>query len=77
MKTVKGNTGSFKPPKAFDKLFKEEYPDEWIKIEKRRKKCAERSRYNSYRLSDYTDLEKLQKKAESVQTKSNMLKREL
>ena len=77
MKTVKGNIGSFKPPKSFDKLFKEEYPDEWKKIENRRKKCAERSRYNSYRLSDYSDLEKLQMKAESIQTKANMLKREL
>lgn len=75
MKTVKGNTGSFKPPKAFDKLFKEEYPDQFEKIEKHRKKCAERSRRNSYRLSNYTDLERLQMKAEKVATKANMLPR--
>lgn len=75
MKTVKGNTGSFKPPKAFDKLFKEEYPEEFEKIEKRRKKCADRARYNSYRTSNYTDLEKLKMKAENVATKINMLPR--
>ena len=75
MKTVKGNTGAFKPPKACDKLFKEEYPLEWKKIEKKRKECAERSRKNSYYLSDYTDLEKLNMKATTVITKANMLPR--
>lgn len=75
MKTVKGNTGSFKPPKAFDKLFKEEYPEEFKKIEKHRKEMAERSSRNIRRLTDYTDLEQLQMKAESVQTKMSMLPR--
>lgn len=76
MKTVKGNTGSFKPPKAFDKLFKEEYPEEFKKIEKHRKECAERARRNSYRLSDYTDYERLKLKAEKVATKAAMLPRD-
>lgn len=75
MKTVKGNTGSFKPPKSFDKLFKEEYPEEWKKIEKKRKECAERSRKNSYYYSNYTDLEKLKMKAESVSLKASQLPR--
>lgn len=75
MKTVKGNTGSFKPPKAFDKLFKEEYPEEFKKIEKHRKECAERSRKNSYRLSNYTDLEKLKMKAKAIQIKTSQLPR--
>lgn len=76
MKTVKGNTGSFKPPKAFDKWFKEEFPDDFKKIEKHRKEMSERSRRNDYRLSDYTDYEKLIMKAEKVATKNNMLPRE-
>lgn len=77
MKTVKGNIGSIKPPKAFDKLFKEEYPDKWYEIEKRRKSQAEANRKISYLVSDYTDFERLRNKAESIQTKSAMLKREL
>lgn len=77
MKTVKGNTGSFKPPKAFDKLFKEEYPEEFEKIQKHRKECEERARKNTYIITDYTDLELLTHKAEEVAIKGNMLKREL
>lgn len=77
MKTVKGNTGSFKPPKAFDKLFKEEFPEQFEKIENRRKECAERSRRNLYYLSDYTDKERLEMKTESIETKAKMLVREL
>lgn len=77
MKTVKGNTGNFKPPKSFDKWFKEEFPEEFEKIEKKRRECAERSRHNTLRKSSYTDLERLKQKAENVITKGNMLKREL
>ena len=29
MKTIKGNTGAFKPPKAWDRLFKNLHPDKW------------------------------------------------
>lgn len=76
MKTVKGNTGSFKPPKAFDRLFKEEYPEEYEKIENHRKECAERARHNTYRLTDLTDLEQLQHKADNINIKANMLKRD-
>lgn len=75
MKTVKGNTGSFKPPKAFDKLFKEEYPEEWKKIEIRRQKCANRARKNIYYTTDMTDLQMLKIKAENVATKMSMLPR--
>ena len=77
MKTVKGNTGNFKPPKSFDKWFKEEFPEEFKKIEKKRRECAERSRHNTLRKSSYTDLERLKQKAENIITKGNMLKREL
>lgn len=75
MKTVKGNTGNFKPPKSFDKLFKEEYPNEFKKIEKKRRECAERARRNEKYLSNYTDYEKLVMKGEKVAQKISMLPR--
>ncbi len=77
MKTVKGNTGSIKPPKAFDKLFKEQYPEQYNKIERRRKELARKSRNNLYYITDMTDFEILKNKSESITTKSKMLKREL
>lgn len=77
MKTVKGNTGRIKPPKAFDKLFKEQYPDQWYKIEKRRKELAEKSRKMIYYYTDYSDRELLKNMAKKIETKANMLKREL
>ena len=77
MKTVKGNTGSIKPPKAFDRKFKELYPTEFEIIKKDRLKAAERSRKLELSKSDYTDLERLQNKAEKVATKAKMLPREL
>lgn len=75
MKTVKGNTGSFKPPKAFDKKFKELRPKEWRKIQRSRAKAAERSRKLQEEITDYTDLEMLKIKADRLQTKMQMLPR--
>lgn len=77
MKTIKGNTGAFKPPKAWDKLFKKEHPEEWEKIRKSRLKAAERSKALIKQLSDYTDADKLQMEYEQITTKSKMLPREL
>lgn len=77
MKTVKGNTGAFKPPKAFDRVFKEMFPEDFERIQKHRRECAERSRHNKYYQSNYSDLESLQMNAEKIATKANMLKREL
>ena len=75
-KTVKGNNAIVRI-KAFDKIFKEEFPEEFEKIEKHRKECAERARKNSYKLSNYTDLERLQMKAEKIATKAKMLPRDM
>lgn len=66
MKTVKGNTGAFKPPKAFDKKFKELHPEQWPKIQESRKQAAERSRHLEYELSDYTDLKRMEIKADKL-----------
>lgn len=75
MKTVKGNTGAFKPPKAWDKLFKKEYPELWDDIRRSRKEASERSRKLQKELSDYTDSVKLQMNYEAVVTKTKMLPR--
>ncbi len=75
MKTVKGNTGSMKPPKAFDKKFKEEYPKEFKKIQMSRKAAAERTRKLLQTVSDYTDYDNLILGAEKVKTKMQMLPR--
>ena len=77
MKTVKGNTGSIKPPSAWDRKFKELYPTEYFIIKQQRKEAAERSRKNQYFLSDYTDLDILEHNMEKVTSKAAMLPREL
>ena len=75
MKTVKGNTGSFRPPKAFDRKFEEKDPEGFKLIKQSRKKAAERSRKILEQLSDYTDLDNLRIKASNLQTKMSMLPR--
>ena len=75
MKTVKGNTGAFKPPKAWDKRFKEEFPDKWSLIRESRRSASERSRKLKKELSDYTDSEQIQMDYEKVIIKGNNLPR--
>ena len=77
MKTVKGNVGSFKPPKSFDKKFKDIHPKQWENIQKSRQKAAERSRKLQKELSDYTDLKKLEIAETEITRKINLLPREL
>lgn len=77
MKTVKGNTGSIKPPTAWDKKFKELYPTEYFLIKQQRKKAAERSRKNQYFSTDYTDLDILQHNMDKVNSKAALLPRDL
>lgn len=76
MKTLHGNVAHVKI-KSFDRLFKEEFPEQFEKIQKRRKELADKTRKLSYTFTDLTDLEMLRLKEENVTTKSNMLKREL
>lgn len=75
MKTVKGNTGSFRPPKAFDRKFEEKDPEGFKLIKLSRQKAAERSRKILETLTDYTDLDNLRIKASNLQTKMSMLPR--
>lgn len=77
MKNIHGKTCNYKPPKYFDKMFKEERPTEMWEIKLNRKRAAERSRQNEKHLSNYSDLELLQKKEEQIQTKAKQLKRDL
>lgn len=77
MKTVKGNTGAQKPPKAWDRLYAEDNPEIMELVKQARKEAAERSAELELRLSNYTDLEKLKMKAERITQISKMLPREL
>ena len=77
MKTVKGRTGASKPPKFYDRLYEKEHPEVMEMIKESRKAAAERSALLEQQLSDYTDLKKLQMKAERLQIIGSQLPREL
>ena len=75
-RTIKGNVSAFKPPKAFDRKFKEQFPEEWESIKASREAAAERNRQLKKELTrGITDLELLQREAEKTLTKGKMLKR--
>lgn len=75
MKTVKGNIGSFKPPKAYDRLLKKENPELFRKIEISRQHEINRRKEIEEQLSDYTDKQKLEMKAEHIKQKAQLLPR--
>lgn len=75
MKTVKGNLGNIKPPKAFDRKLEQVNPELMEMIKESRKKAAERAREITEQLSDYTDLQNLIMSAERVKMKMQMLPR--
>ena len=75
MRTVKGNVGAFKPPKAWDKMYKDEFPEEWEQIHLNRLKCAERSRELTNSMTDMSDAQKLQLNYEKVNIKVKQLPR--
>lgn len=74
-RTVKGNIGSVKPPKAWDNKFKEEFPKEWEMIKKSRQKALSRSQRLNKQMTDYTDYEMLKISARKVEEKGKMLPR--
>lgn len=75
-RTIHGKVSSFKPPKSFDKKFKEEFPEQWKLIKESRAAAAERDRLLKAELyKGISDLEQLEREAEKVQLKANMLKR--
>ena len=75
MRTVKGNIGSVRPPKAFDRKLEQENPELLEMLKESRKKASERSRLLKQSLSDYTDYENLIMEAEKVKKKMLMLPR--
>lgn len=77
MKTVKGNSGAKKPPKAWDRLYEKDNPEVMEMIKESRKLAAERSAALERELSTYSDLQKLKMKAERLQIIGSQLPREL
>lgn len=74
--TAKGNADVIKPPKAFDKRFKEEYPEEWESIKASREACAERSRKLEKELTQgITDMERYERKAQKLMKIDQLLPR--
>lgn len=75
-RTVKGNVSWFKPPKAWDRKFKEEFPEWWDEIQKSRSECAERDRlYKKELYKGISDREQLEREAEKTMSKGKMLQR--
>ena len=77
MKTVKGNTGSIKPPKAWDKLFEAEHPEQMDLLRQDRKTAAERSAELKRQLTDYTDMKMLEIAANKIAIKAKQLPRDM
>ena len=75
MRTVKGNIGSAKPPKAFDRKLEQYNPDLYQKIKLSRQHAAERAEKLLHEVSDYTDHKNLILAAEKVKKKMQMLPR--
>ena len=76
MKTIKGNTGSYRPPKAFDRKYEEQHPEKFQKIKKERIKQSKIANEVRRKLTTYTDMEQLIMAAENVTMKAKMLPRE-
>lgn len=76
MKTVKGNVGSAKPPKYFDKLNDETYPEYFDQIKENRREAAERAKKVLKSKTNISDKEMYERKAEKLILKGNMLKRD-
>lgn len=77
VKNFHGKTIELKPPKAWDKKFKESHPQEWFNIQRSRKEGAERSRKLLQEMTDMSDLQQLQQKAEQLLIKGKQLPREM
>ena len=75
MRTIKGNVGNIKPPKAWDKKLKEENPELYKKIKKSREKARERADKLTAEITDYTDKQKERLKQEKITEKGKMLPR--
>lgn len=77
MRTVKGNAGSVKPPKKFMRKLEQEDPLKAYEIKRKRKELVEKINISKEQTETYNDLDNLIIKADNLQKKSNMLKREM
>ena len=75
MRTVKGNLGSIKPPRAYDRILKEKKPDLYNKIKKSREKAKERADEILQSLNDQTDKMRLENNARKLEVKMSQLPR--
>lgn len=77
MKNFHGETISYKMPKAWDKKIKELYPEAWELIKESREESAKRAQELMKELTDYTDYEQLEQKANNIIAKASLLTRNL
>lgn len=77
MRTIKGNIGSIKPPKAWDRKFQEEHPEWYELLKMSRIQAMERAEALQREINNYTDYEILKNRGERVLEKGKMLIREL
>lgn len=74
-RTVKGNVSSVKPPKAWDKKFKKEFPYEFMKIKLSRQKAADRAEKLIQSATDYNDKQMQDIATRRILEKASMLPR--
>ena len=77
VKNFHGMTITVKPPKAWDRKFKEQFPEEYENLKLSRQKAADRANQIKREMTDMTDLQMLELKAQEVIRKGKLLPREV
>ena len=77
MRTVKGNIGSIKPPKKYMRKLEAENPKLAREIKQQRQKLIDKLNLSKETTDTYNDLEQYIMKAENLEKKSKLLKREM
>ena len=75
MKTIHGNVGAIKPPRAFDRRLEKANPKLYRMIKKSREKAADRSMEYTKAMTDATDKQMLEQKTRNLENKMSMLPR--
>lgn len=75
MRTVKGNLGSIKPPRAYDRKLKEKNPKLYEKIKRSREKAKERADEILHSITEATDQMMLEQKTRNLEEKMRLLPR--
>ena len=76
MKTIKGNTGSIKPPRAYDRKLQQINPNIYDKIKKSREKAADRTAKLIESMTNATDKQMLLMNAQEVANRMSLLPRQ-